>query len=47
MALTMRPTGLASGFYKDDVDYSIFSGEWCIGRIYECPSSEILGQEAA
>jgi hypothetical protein len=35
MALTMRPTGLASGFYKDDVDYSIFSGEWCIGRIYE------------
>ena len=31
----MRPTGLSSGFYKDDVDYSIFCGEWCIGRIYE------------
>jgi hypothetical protein len=31
----MRPTGLASGFYKDTVDYGIFCGEWCIGRIYE------------
>jgi hypothetical protein len=35
MPLTMRPTGLGSGFYKDNVDYGIFSGEWCIGRIYE------------
>ena len=35
MPLKMRPTGLGSGFYKDDVDYSVFSGEWCIGRIYE------------
>jgi hypothetical protein len=35
MALKMRPTGLGSGFYKDDVDYSVFCGEWCIGRIYE------------
>ena len=39
MALKMRPTGLASGFYKDDVDYSVFCGEWCIGRIYEKRSS--------
>jgi hypothetical protein len=31
----MRPTGLSSGFYKDSVDYGIFCGEWCIGRIYE------------
>jgi hypothetical protein len=31
----MRPTGLSSGFYKDSVDYSVFCGEWCIGRIYE------------
>ena len=30
MALTMRPS-----VYKDKVDYSIFCGEWCIGRIYE------------
>jgi hypothetical protein len=35
MPLTMRPTGLGSGFYKDNVDYSVFCGEWCIGRIYE------------
>jgi hypothetical protein len=35
MAFEMRPTGLSSGFYKDTVDYSIFCGEWCIGRIYE------------
>jgi hypothetical protein len=35
MALTMRPTGLGSGAYKDNVDYNIFSGEWLIGRIYE------------
>jgi hypothetical protein len=29
----MRPTGLGSGTYKDNVDYSVFSGEWLIGRI--------------
>ena len=29
------PTGLSSDFYKDTVDYSIFCGAWCIGRIYE------------
>jgi hypothetical protein len=34
----MRPTGLSSGFYKDNVDYSVFCGEWCIGRIYETRS---------
>ena len=31
----MRPTGLGHGVYKDSVDYGIFCGEWCIGRIYE------------
>jgi hypothetical protein len=31
----MRPTGLGHGVHKDHVDYSIFCGEWCIGRIYE------------
>jgi hypothetical protein len=31
----MRPTGLGHGVYKDNVDYSVFCGEWCIGRIYE------------
>jgi hypothetical protein len=35
MALTMRPTGLGHGAYKDDSDYVVYSGEWEIGRIYE------------
>jgi hypothetical protein len=35
MALTMRPTGLGHGVYKDSIDYGVFCGEWCIGRIYE------------
>jgi hypothetical protein len=35
MALTMRPAGLGHGVYKDSIDYSVFSGEWLIGRIYE------------
>jgi hypothetical protein len=35
MPLTMRPTGLGSGTYKKDADYSVFCGEWCIGRIYD------------
>jgi hypothetical protein len=35
MPLKMRPAGLGHGVYKDVPDYSIFCGEWCIGRIYE------------
>ena len=35
MPLTMRPSGLGHGVYKDSIDYSLFSGEWLIGRIYE------------
>jgi hypothetical protein len=35
MPLTMRPTGLGHGVYKDSIDYGVFCGEWCIGRIYE------------
>ena len=34
MPLKMRSTGLGHGVYKDDVDYGVFCGEWCIGRIY-------------
>jgi hypothetical protein len=30
-ALTMRPTGLGHGAYKDDPDFVV----WQIGRIYE------------
>jgi hypothetical protein len=35
MPLTIRPPGLGHGVYKDAIDYSIFAGEWNIGRIYE------------
>ena len=35
MALTMRPTGLGSGIDKDRQDYTVYVGEWAIGRIYE------------
>ena len=38
MPLKMRPTGLGHGVYKDTVDYGVFCGEWCIGRIYETRS---------
>ena len=40
MALTMRPAGLSSGIDQDREDYTVFCGEWNIGRIYEvrgCP----------
>jgi hypothetical protein len=35
MTLTMRPTGLGHGVYKDAIDYAVFRGAWNIGRIYE------------
>jgi hypothetical protein len=35
MALTLRPTGLESPVYNDLKDYTVFSGRWGIGRIYE------------
>ena len=35
MPLTMRPTGLGAGIDKDRQDYTIYSGGWAIGRIYE------------
>jgi hypothetical protein len=35
MPLTMRPTGLGSGIDKDRFDYTVFTGEWEIGRIYQ------------
>jgi len=31
----MRPTGLGSGIDKDRPDYTVFTGEWEVGRIYE------------
>ena len=35
MPLTMRPTGLRSPADQDRADYTIYSGEWAMGRIYE------------
>ena len=35
MALTTRPAGLSSGIDQDCADYTVFCGEWNIGRIYE------------
>ena len=35
MPLTLRPTGLGAMIEKDRPDYTIYSGEWAIGRIYE------------
>jgi hypothetical protein len=35
MPLIMRPTGLGSGIDKDRQDYTVYTGGWDIGRIYE------------
>ena len=35
MALKLRPTGLSSPVDKDLKDYTVHSGEWAMGRIYE------------
>src|SRR4051812_45310250 len=35
MPLKLRPTGLGSGIDKDRPDYTIVTGEWEIGRIYQ------------
>ena len=35
MPLKLRPTGLGAGIDKDRQDYTVFCGEWAIGRIYE------------
>jgi hypothetical protein len=35
MSLKLRPTGLGSGIDKDRPDYTVFTGEWEVGRIYE------------
>ncbi len=33
MALTLRPSGLGSGIDKDRPDYTVYCGEWRVGRI--------------
>ena len=34
-ALILRPTGLGAGIDKDRLGYTVYSGGWAIGRIYE------------
>ena len=33
MLLKLRPTGLSPGIDQDRADYTVFCGEWNIGRI--------------
>jgi hypothetical protein len=35
MPLTMRPTGLSSPVYRDQLDYTVFENGRAIGRLYE------------
>jgi hypothetical protein len=35
MPLKMRPTGLGSGIDKGRPDYTVYTGEWDVGRIYQ------------
>jgi hypothetical protein len=35
MALKLRRTGLGSGIDKNRQDYTVYTGGWDIGRIYE------------
>ena len=35
MPLKLRPTGLGSGIDKDRPDYTVCTGEWEVGRIYQ------------
>jgi hypothetical protein len=43
MALELRPTGLGSGIDKDRADYTVYSGGWNVGRIYETRSMTVNG----
>jgi hypothetical protein len=35
MPLKLRPFGLGSEIDKDRADYTVFTGEWEVGRIYD------------
>ena len=35
MPLKLRPTDLGSGIDKDRPDYTVYTGEWEVGRIFE------------
>ena len=40
MPLKLRPTGLGSGIDKDRPDYTVCTGEWEVGRIYEARGAQ-------
>jgi hypothetical protein len=42
MPLKLRPFGLGSGIDKDWPDYTVFTGEWEIGRIYQTRGPDSL-----
>ena len=47
MALKLRPSRLGSGIDKERQDYTVYSGGWDIGRIYETrggPEHPALGR---
>ena len=35
MPRKLRPTGLGSGIDKDRQDFTIYSGDWAMGHIYQ------------
>jgi hypothetical protein len=35
MPLKLRPSGLGSGIDKDRPDYTVYSGDWDVGRNYQ------------
>jgi hypothetical protein len=35
MPRKLRPTGLGSGIDKDRQDFTIYCGDWAMGRIYQ------------
>jgi hypothetical protein len=35
LALKLRPAGLSSGIDKDCPDYTVYTGEWEVRRIYQ------------
>jgi hypothetical protein len=45
MQLTMRPTGLASPVDQDRQDFTIYSGDWAMGRIYEQRGARLFNSE--
>jgi hypothetical protein len=45
MALKLRPSGLSSGIDKDRPDYTVYTGEWEVGRIYHHALSRLPSHE--